>query len=141
MNITRVYALHVTTIIPKQMRELRGLTNSQNSVKITEEERMMINTTRAKTQEKRDKEAWDANMENAVDAYMISHFEAKRNGTKVKRGAPKVISDEDVNLAIKRQFVNDMQKNSLNGTFFSSIPFATGCSFYTRESIKENDRQ
>ena len=101
MNITRVYALHVTTIIPKQMRELRGLTNSQNSVKITEEERMMINTTRAKTQEKRDKEAWDANMENAVDAYMrdnqtrvlareslrvhsstlIRHVEAKRNGT------------------------------------------------------------
>ena len=73
-------------------------------VKITEEERMMINTTRAKTQEKRDKEAWDANMENAVDAYMrdnqtrvlareslrvhsstlIRHVEAKRNGTTVR---------------------------------------------------------
>ena len=39
------------------MRELRGLTNSQNGVKITEEERMMINTARAKTQEIRDKEA------------------------------------------------------------------------------------
>jgi hypothetical protein len=86
------------------MRELRGLTNSQNGVKITEEERMMINTTRAKTQEIRDKEAWDANMKNAVDAYisgnqarvlaceafrvhastLIRHVEAKRNGTTVR---------------------------------------------------------
>ena len=86
------------------MRELRGFTNSQNGVKITEEERMMINTTRAKTQEKRDKEAWDADTKNAVDAYisgnqtrvlaceafrvhsstLIRHVEAKRNGTTVR---------------------------------------------------------
>ena len=86
------------------MRELRRLTNSQNGVKITDEERMMINTTRAKTQEIRDKEAWDANMENVVDAYisgnqtrvqacemfrvhsstLIRHVEAKRNGTTVR---------------------------------------------------------
>ena len=90
--------------MPKQVRELRRLTNSQNGVKITEEERMMINTTRAKTQEIRDKEAWDANMKNAVDAYisgnqtrvlaceafrvhsstLIRHVEAKRNGTTVR---------------------------------------------------------
>jgi hypothetical protein len=90
--------------IPKQMRELRVLTNSQNGVIITEEERMMINTTRAKTPDKRDKEAWDANKENAVDAYisvnqtrvlaceafrvhsstLIRHVEAKRNGTTVR---------------------------------------------------------
>ena len=56
------------------MRELRGLTNSQNGVKITEEERMMINTTRAKTQEIRDKEAQDANMKNAVNDAYISGF-------------------------------------------------------------------
>jgi hypothetical protein len=73
-------------------------------LKSLEEERMVINTTRAKTQEKRDKEAWDANMENAVDAYisgnqtrvlvceefrvhsstLIWHVEAKRNGTTVR---------------------------------------------------------
>ena len=36
--------------IPKQAREVKGLTNSQNGVNITEE-RIMINTTRAQTQE------------------------------------------------------------------------------------------
>ena len=90
--------------IPKQMRELWGHTNSQNGVKITEEERMMINTTRAKTQEIRDKEAWGASKKNAVDACMsgnqtrvqvceafrvhsstlIRHVEAKRNCTTVR---------------------------------------------------------
>jgi hypothetical protein len=86
------------------MKELRGLTNSQNGVKITEEERMMINTKRAKTQEIRDKKAWDANMKNAVDTYiscnqtrvlacetfrvhsrtLMRHVEAKRTGTTVR---------------------------------------------------------
>jgi hypothetical protein len=86
------------------MRELRGLTNSQYGVKITEEERMMINTTRAKTQEIRDKETSDANMKNAVHAYingnqirvlacggfrvhsrtLMRHVEAIRNGTTVR---------------------------------------------------------
>jgi hypothetical protein len=41
--------------ISKQTQEVRGLTNSQNGVKITEEERIMINTKRALTQEIRDK--------------------------------------------------------------------------------------
>jgi hypothetical protein len=83
-------------------------------VLITEEERIMTNTTRALTQEIRDKKAWDANTKNAVDAYisgnqtrvlaceafrvhsstLIRHVEAKRNGTKVKRSKPKIISDE-----------------------------------------------
>jgi hypothetical protein len=119
--------------IPKQIRELRGLTKFQKEVIITEEERDLINTRRAAIQTDRDIIRKKSDLKNAVELVRTTgaskaeacrrwnvakktlgrHLLAAENGTTVKMGPPLAISVETIDKASSSQLVKDLRKDSM----------------------------